>query len=133
MQANCTSAEEQVDELSKAMAEAKASEEAFELGSALSKVTGMYKELYAQLKEANLPIPDDAVVASNSEIVWHEDSVLGAKDWTGFDNAGWTLVENLPGLPEAFCTAYFITTTQPKTTAAPVVQPSATSLPLSFV
>jgi len=91
------------------------------LTAALTKLAALYRELHAAVRDAALPVPHDAQLASNEAAVWSADCALGAASWTDFDNAGWALIETLPGLPDAFCAAYFITAAQrkPKAELAP--------------
>lgn len=100
--------EGKVTEIKTELDAARAAEDVAKVPSLLTVVASLYRDLHGECRAANLEVPMDAALASNQDLVWREDDVLGADDWTEFSNDGWALVENLPGLPDGFNRTYFI-------------------------
>lgn len=102
-------------DLAKAKAEldfTKTGEDAEALLAALADAAAVYKSLHIKARSAGLRVPRDAIISSSDKSVWEHDDLLAAKDWIGFENAGWTLVDDLPELPEAFSATFFLSHAQ---------------------
>lgn len=116
---------------------ARAEEDPSKVPPLLTAVAALYRDLHAECRASDLPVPEDAAIASNVDLVWREDDVLGADDlWTEFPNAGWSLVESLPGLPDGFARSYFLSLAEQQpagglTARAP--RPLCRSVPCSVV
>ena len=86
----------------------KTGEDAESLQAALEEAAASYKALHIKACSAGVPVPKEAMIQSNEHSVWSKEDLIGARDWMKFADAGWTVMEDLPELPEIFDTTFYI-------------------------
>lgn len=86
----------------------KTGEDAESLQAALEEAAAAYKALHIKACSAGVPVPKEAMIQSNEQTVWSKEDLIGARDWMKFADAGWTVMEDLPELPEIFDTTFYI-------------------------
>jgi hypothetical protein len=86
----------------------KTGEDAEALQAAMEEAAAAYKALHIKALSAGVPVPKEAMIQSNEHSVWSKEDLIGARDWMKFADAGWTVMEDLPELPEIFDTTFYI-------------------------
>lgn len=111
----------------------KTGEDAEALQAALREAAAAYKALHIKARSAGVPVPKDAAILADAEVVWAKDDLIGARDWMRFEDAGWVVMDELPEVPEIFDRTFFLAQDQgdPPDAIVPVGAPPSPPLPLA--
>ena len=103
----------------------KTGEDAEALREALREAAAAYKALHIKARGAGVPVPKDASILADAEVVWTKEDLIGARDWMRFEDAGWVVMDDLPEVPEIFDRTFFLAQDQgdPPDAIVPVSAP----------